>query len=73
VSALAQLTLDEVDPRYRVSEIEKGRWLKPCFGARCTSCGAWLTKWDFTPEDAAASAAQALETHSCSLPSERAV
>lgn len=31
---------------------------QPGWGAKC-GCGTWLTKWDFTPEDALAAAASA--------------
>jgi hypothetical protein len=47
------------DVGYRVVEIK--RCCNPCFGARCTGCGAWLTKHDYTPEDAAACAASVLD------------
>jgi hypothetical protein len=37
----------------------------PSYRARCTSCGAWLSKWDFEPEDALENGEDALRSHSC--------
>jgi hypothetical protein len=46
-------------PRYRIVEIRG--CCSPCFGAKCAACGSWLTKHDYTAEDAAACAQHALD------------
>lgn len=70
MSAAQQLTLDGSDTRFRVVRCEQRRWTSPCYGARCTACDGWLTKWDFDEESAAACARQALDpsyqwAHNC--------
>jgi hypothetical protein len=56
-----QLTLDGRDTRFRLVEIEKGRWMEECWAAKCSACGAWLTKWDYSESDAAECATDALD------------
>ena len=64
---MSQLTLDGRDTRVRTLEIEKRRWLKPCWAAKCSACGGWLTKWDFSEQDAHDIAVAALDSHVCPL------
>jgi len=45
---------------YRYKVLRQRGGPQPSFGAKCSDCGAWLTKWDFTAEDAAACAREAL-------------
>lgn len=41
-----------------------------CWGARCKFCRVWVSKHDFTPEDAIASA-EAAPHHECKPPLSR--
>ena len=54
-----QLTLPGAELRYRVvpvRDISGQSW-----GAKCETCGRWLTKWDYTRAVAARSAAHELD------------
>jgi hypothetical protein len=59
-ATVTQLTLDGTDARFRIVPIREG-FTSDCFGAKCAACGKWLTKWDFTREDAASGAEHELD------------
>lgn len=60
------------DPRYRVL-LNKSCLCYPCWSAKCSGCGAWLTKHAWTAEEADAEAAHEFTRtdgrgHACGSP-----